>query len=242
MDLRLALMTGIDIPVPECQIAIHQPRLKEIAYIGEKDFLIGAQCLCLNKSMFIQNDEEVLNEINNFQIFMTLLQEQDARDKKEAVLQILSLLLPDYKVIFTPRSLLLNRDNNNIMIDENNFESLQEVLRSIFCFKSGPMDQTNFNPANAKAKEIADKLMRGRQRVAAQNGEAQASIFTQYISTLTVGLNSMSITDCINLTMYQLYDLVERYMLYINWDLDIKSRLAGAKNDSKPDNWMKNIH
>jgi hypothetical protein len=30
------------------------------------------------------------------------------------------------------------------------------------------MDQQAFNPANAKAKEIADKLMRGRKRIAAQ--------------------------------------------------------------------------
>jgi len=41
----------------------------------------------------------------------------------------------------------------------------------------------------------------------------------------------MSISDCYNLTMYQLFDLVERYMLYINWDLDIRSRLAGGKPD-----------
>ena len=158
-------------------------------------------------------------------------------------MMVLSLLFPNYNVKFTPKSILLNQENENIMIDENNFEFLQEVLRSIFCFKSGASDQTNFNPADAKAKEIADKLMRGRQRVAAQNSDGQQpSIFTQYISTLTVGLNSMSLDDCINLTMYQLYDLVERYMLYVNWDLDIKSRLAGAKGDSKPDNWMKNIH
>jgi len=31
-------------------------------------------------------------------------------------------------------------------------------------------------------------------------------------------------------------------MLYTNWDIDIRSRLAGAKPDSQPDNWMKNIH
>jgi len=42
--------------------------------------------------------------------------------------------------------------------------------------------------------------------------------------------------------MFQLYDLIERYNLYINWDLDIRSRLAGGKPDSRPDNWMKNIH
>ena len=52
----------------------------------------------------------------------------------------------------------------------------------------------------------------------------------------------MSIIDCKNLTMYQLFDLIERYMLYTNWDLDVKSRLAGGKPETQVDNWMKNIH
>jgi len=52
----------------------------------------------------------------------------------------------------------------------------------------------------------------------------------------------MSLQDCEELTMYQLFDLVERYMLYVNWDLDIRSRLAGAKSEKQPENWMKNIH
>ena len=74
--------------------------------------------------------------------------------------------------------------------------------------------------------------MRGRQRVAAQKGgDTITSMFSQYISVLTVGLESMSIFDMMNLTMYQLYDLIERYMLYINWDIDIRSRLAGANPD-----------
>jgi hypothetical protein len=42
--------------------------------------------------------------------------------------------------------------------------------------------------------------------------------------------------------MYQLYDLIERYTLYMNWDLDIRSRLAGAKGDKPVENWMKLIH
>ena len=41
MDTRLALMCGIDIPVPECQLIVHQPKLKEIAYVGEEDFFVG---------------------------------------------------------------------------------------------------------------------------------------------------------------------------------------------------------
>ncbi len=41
------------------------------------------------------------------------------------------------------------------MIDESNFEYLQSAIVDICCLKTGPMDQQAFNPANAKAKEIA---------------------------------------------------------------------------------------
>lgn len=241
MDLRLALMCGTDIPVPECQLTIHQPKIKEIALIGEKDFLTGVQCLCMNKSMFAQ-DENVLANTTNFQIFMAVMSEKEAVDKKIAVQQACNLFFPTKKVVFTPRSILLNENNTSLIIDESNFEFLQKALSEICCLNSNSTSTQNFNPADKKAKDIADKLMRGRQRIAAQNGEQDVSIFSQYLSVLTVGIASMSLNDMTNLTVYQLYDLIERYSLYTNWDIDIRSRLAGAQMDSKPDNWMKNIH
>ena len=241
MDTRLALMCGIDYPVPECQLVIHQPKISEIAYIGEADFFTGIQCLCLNKSMFVK-DESLLANTNNFQIFMTIMSEKETADKKFAVQQVCTLLFPKYKVLMTPRTVLLNGEGGSIQIDEQNFEYLQEAITNICCLKTGPMDQHSFNPANQKAREIAEKLMRGRQRVAAEKGTNNTSIFSQYLSMLTVGLGSMSLQDTMNLTMFQLYDLVERYMLYINWDMDVRCRLAGGKPEGQPDNWMKNIH
>ena len=241
MDLRLALMAGVDIPVPECHIILHQPRIKEISYIGESVFFTAVQCLSLNKTSFIE-DESLLNTTSNFQIFMTVMSSDEAVEKKQNVLQLLTLMFPQYKTILTPRSILFNGNDSQSMIDESNFDIFQDVIRKVFCTSSSPMDQTTFNPADKKAEEIAAKLMKARQRVAEQNGAAGSSVFTQYLSILTVGLNSMSMSDLLNLTMYQLYDLIERYMLYTNWDMDIRSRLAGGKPDSKPDNWMKNIH
>lgn len=240
MDKRLALMCGTDIPIPECQITVHQPTIKEISYIGEEDFFSGIQCLCLNKTMFAQ-DESDLENINNFQIFMMIMSEKKAIDKKFSVQQVCTLLFPDYKVLFTPRSMLLSLKDKQFIIDESNFEILQSVISDICCLKTGPMDQQAFNPVNAAAREIAEKLMRGRQRVAAQKGEGNISIFTQYLSTLTIG-SGLPLQSLMDLTMYQLYDLVERYMLYVNWDMDIRCRMAGASPDGQPDNWMKNIH
>ena len=241
MDIRLALMAGSDIPIPELELTLHQPSLKEISYIGENDFFTGVQCLCLYKSMFIQ-DKDDLGDITNFQIFMTVMMDKTTVDKKNATLQVLQLLFPEYNIVFTPMSLILQKSEHDVMIDNSNFEILQKTLRVVFCANDGPMDQQAFNPANEKAREIAEKLMRGRQRVAAQKGNSNASIFSRYLSILTIGLSSMSLLELINLTMFQLYDLVERYTLYMNWDIDVRTRLAGGKPDSQPDNWMKEIH
>ena len=240
MDTRLAMICGTDIPVPSCQLVLHQPTLEEISFIGEQDFFSGAQTLCLHKTMFIE-DKVLLMTTTNFQIFMMIMSEKEAKEKKDAVKQVLTLLLPDYQVLFTPNSLVLKKDDITTLIDENNFEDLQEVLRTIFCMNDGPMDQQTFNPINDRAKQIADKIMKGRQRVAELKGNSNVSVFTQYISMLTIGLH-ISMLELKKLTMFQLYDLVERFMLWINWDIDLRSRLAGAKPDEHPENWMKNIH
>ena len=241
VDLRLALMCGTNIPIPECQLIIRQPKIKEIALIGEREFFSGIQTLCIDKNMVTQ-DEQILKETSNFEIFMAIMKDEQGLEKKQIIQQIFPLFFPSYKVNFMPRGLAFVQDSNVITIDESNFGVLQEIVGKICCLKSDSSQKVAFNPANDAAKKIAEKLMRGRQKVAEQKGEADSSIFTQYLSILTIGLNSMSIEDLMNLTIFQMYDLIERYSLYIDWDLDVRSRLAGAKPDGKPENWMKNLH
>ena len=233
-DYRLALMTGVDIPIPELGLTLHQPTIQEISRLGETDFFIGIQVLSINKTMYIE-DQALLDQTTNFQIFATIMNEKQMADKKKSVIDTLGLLFVGKKAMITPRSLMIG----DVMVDENNFEILQQVLNKTFCLEN--TGQQAFDPANDKAREIAKKLMKARERVAAQQSSG-GSMFSQYLSILTVGLQSMSLKDTIELTMYQLYDLVERYMLYVNWDLDVRTRLAGGKPDSQVDNWMKQIH
>ena len=238
-DSRLALMTGIDIPIPELQLVIHQPTIKEISMIGEQDFFVGIQLLCIDKKFYIE-DENLLANTTNFQIFMTMIEQKQMADKKQTVQQVLTLLFPQAKIIFTPRSILLNIGESNVIIDEGNFEKLQELLIQQFCLQGSGQEQ--FNPQSKKAKEIAQKLMKARQKVAQQKAtENSGSMFTQYLSVLTIG-TSLTLKDVMELTMYQLYDLIERYSMYLNWDIDIRSRMAGAKADKPVENWMKQIH
>jgi len=42
--------------------------------------------------------------------------------------------------------------------------------------------------------------------------------------------------------MFQIYDLIERFSLWVNWDLDVRQRLAGGKPSKEAENWMKSLH
>ena len=121
-------MTGIDIPIPQLQTALHQPTLKEISYLGEREFLTGIQCLSLQKSMLIQ-DESLLSTTTNFQIFMTVMNDKITADKKQYVLAVLRLLFPNNQVFITPRAISLGGES---VIDENNFEDIQKLISQVF--------------------------------------------------------------------------------------------------------------
>ena len=247
----LQLISGVDIPIPELQTSLHQPTIREISYLGEEQYFSALQILCFNKQIIIAANPQgssALNAMNNFQIFMTLITDPEMKnvtEKKNMILSMFALLFPKYTAQFLPHSIFFNNPEtkHNFTLDENNFDALQEVLTAMGGMNNSTGGQNaNFNPANDRAAQIAAKLMKGRQKAAQSKGDSAGGVLARYVSILTIGLNSMSLDKCLGLTVYQLYDLIERYGLYISWDLDIRSRLAGGKPDSKPDDWMKNIH
>lgn len=207
-DIDLALFTGVDIPIPSCQLIIHQPSITEISMVGEKDFLSGVQTLCIDKDQFKQ-DKENLSNTTNFQIFMTIMQEKEAKEIKSNVLDALSLIIPNGKISVTPRALLLNLNEANIIIDEGNFEDFQNILRQVFCLKK---KEDDFNPANAAAARIAEKMKKAKARIAHIKGEDIGSIYARYVSALAVGLK-MSVKVLNSYTIYQINDQLERFGL-----------------------------
>lgn len=243
MDNRLALMTGADIPIPECKLILHQPTIKEISMIGEEEFFKGLQSILIDKSVLDKDKTDLLN-VNNFQIFIAVINEPEAKEIKALVKQLLILLFPKHSVAINPQSILLMDDNDSKIIDKDNFEYLQNMLKLVFCMadkKDNEKTNYNIDESDQKAKEIRDKLYKGRQRVAQLKGGDEGSVFSIYMSMISVALG-ISLIEISKYTMYQLFDTVERYSLYSSYDLDIKSRLAGAKGDKPIEDWTKNIH
>ena len=238
-------MTGIDIPIPELQLTIHVPTIRDIAYMGEKKFFTAVQYLCLNKEQLIQ-DETLLSSLSNFQVLMKVLEQSTDKDKKNSIIMLLKLLFPDYIAMITKNSIILTivGGKEPVLIDNNNFDLFQSVIKEILCVNSlFQGDNVVYNPVNDAAKKIADKIMRGRQKVAKIKGEDSSdSVLTRYISILTIGTNTLTINDCLNLNLFQLFDLMERYNAFIEWDVDLRVRLAGGKPEQQVKSWMRDLH
>lgn len=244
-NISLALMTGIDIPIPECSVVLHQPTIEEISFLGEEEFLMGVNCLCIDKDNFVQDDEasaSAIEQINNFQLLLMLIEQDKSNQTRQKIQSTLKLIFPSYSIIFTPRAIMLNNNGESFIVDERNFESLQLICRQVFCVHK--TDGDKFNPQGAKAKEIAQKLLKARKRVAELKAQENpcSSVLGQHISVLAVGLHSMSLKDLTHCTIFQIYDLMERFGLYTGYDMDMRARLAGADIKQDPENWMKPIH
>lgn len=250
---KLALLTGVDIPIPELQLTIHQPTIKEISYIGELNYFSTIQILCFDKNTILASNPEGafhLSVMTDFQIFMTLMNIPDEKEKikiQNNIINILAIIFQGYTIQLLPNGLGLYFNNtatkHNVLVNDVNFDKFKSALTEATAIRNNVGgENSNFNPVSKKAAEIAAKIMKGRAKAAADKGYNADGVLGRYVSILTVGLQSMSLDDCLNLTVYQLYDLIERYGLYVGWDLDIRSRLAGGTPDGKPDDWMKDIH
>jgi len=245
----LLLLSGNDIPFPKARLTIHQPTIKEIAYIGEEAFFIGCELLNFSKDLLSSEDKSNLTNTSNFDVLMSIM-----RDKKTSAIQknrvcammVLSLIFPDYrmtigqdKISFVKTTEAGEQEGG---LNKDTYEEFKDILVQMFCLKRNKSDAQDYNPQNEYAKRLADKMKAGREKAAKAKGEMQKiSVFSRYVSILAVG-QYKTINEVMQYTVYQIFDEFERYELKEDFDTYLRAKLAGAKDLKEAENWMKEIH
>lgn len=254
MSNLLGLLAGNDIPFQQAQLIIHQPKIKEIAYIGEDNFYAGCQLLTFSKDKLDNQDKIHLEQLSDFKILMTIIKNKDTviMKRKAEVEMVLSLLFPQYQINFLPESIMLfKRDNetNQIeshLIDQHNFQMFRKHLKIIFCLQ----DDTSgigrkYNPGGPQSRALVQKFkMRQKKLAELRNKDKKdqsISILSRYISILAVGLGK-DMNQLLQYTVYQLFDEFRRLRMKDDFDRFISFRLAGAKDIEQKEYWMENIH
>ena len=239
----LLLLSGNDIPFIPAQITIHQPTIKEIAYIGEEDFFTGCQLLNFSKNILSEEDKVNLENQTNFDILIAILREQNAvmQKNRNCVNMVLALIFPDYTITFEKDCIKMTKENEEHKIDNSNYEEFKSIIGSMFSFGDKNSSQPDFNPSGDLAKKIADKLKKRHQKLAESKPAQKVDILSRYVSILTVG-QQKDMNSLLNYTTYQLFDEFKRYELKMGHDIYVQAKMAGAKDLKEVEDWMQDIH
>lgn len=239
----LLLLSGNDIPFTEANITIHNPTLKEIAYVGEENFLKGYQLLNISKQFLPEEGKLNLGDISDFDILIAILKERNAvmQKNRSCVFMVLALLFPSYAISILDEGIVLKKEEEVSKISKEHFDIFKSLIKQMFSF--GVEDEQDFNPNGALAEKIAKKMRERQQRLANLHKEdsTKVDIYSRYASIISVGLN-IPITKVMEFTPYQLFDQVNRYRLKDEYEINLKARLAGAKDIKDPEDWMKDVH
>lgn len=241
----LLLLSGNDIPFEEARIIIHQPTIKEIAYIGEETFYTGCEFLKFSKDILEDQDKVNLEKYSDFEILMSIMKEKNVTIQKNKIcmLMVLSLIFPDYIVTLTNDKISLKKNEEEFFIDNNNFETFKKIVIEMFCLKGDGENTFDYNPQGEISKRIADKLKKRHQKLAekSDNENKKVAILSKYVSILTVG-QQKDMNSLLQYTIYQLFDEFKRFELKVNYDVYLQAKMAGAKDLKEVDDWMKDIH
>lgn len=239
----LLLLSGNDIPFPEAQVTIHQPTLKEIAYIGEEAFFTGCGFLDFSKNLLSSEDRTRLAQYDDFDIFMSIIIKPDKATKRsiESAFLVLSLIFPLYTIEVRIDALVLKNDKEEHYINKTNFAKFKQILSSMFGLKLGG-DSEAYNPEGDMATKIAEKFKRRHEKLMKLAKEEMGdgkriSILNRYASILAVGTQK-NLPDLMSYTVWQIFDEFQRFQLKMQWDAYIQARMAGAQNLDEVDNWM----
>ena len=240
---ELLLISGNDIPFPQAGLTIHQPTLKEIAYITEQHFWNGCELLKFDKEILPDQDKVGLSNISNFNIIMTVVQEKSMQSRQARIklTSILTLLFPTNEILLGKKSIQLRNPQSGEVkeINNENFQTFKEILIDMFCLSR--QQDKQYNPSGELAKKIANKIKRCRQQKAKLAPDTKVAIFSRYVSILAVGLQK-DINSYMNYTVYQLMDEFNRFELKLNYDSWQRFKIAGATGMKDPEDWLKDIH
>ena len=241
-------MSKRDIPYESAQLILHQPTIKQISYVGENNFFKGCQYLNFSKNNLQTKDKVNLEKVSDFEVLMTILRSNDlaVQEVKICLQQVFLLILPNYKVIFLPTSILFSRKNQEGFeehsLTKENFEGFKNIVSEMFCLKyiQGESGQDGYNPGGPQARMIAQKIMEGRNKVAKLKGKTDKTniqVLYRYISILAVG-QQKDINQLMDYSLYQLIDQFRRFKMREDQEMVIRLKLAGAKDVQSVPNWM----
>lgn len=236
------LAAGAPIPVPNTEIKIRQPKIREIAIIGEEKFYSFVSYFKINKQSLMETVEDIeqkkaISALTEYEVIKLLIDNEP--EVGFGMQFILQMVIKDIEIVrFTDTFLFLKvKSGQQYIINNESFLVIKEIIYRIFALQD---NKAEYNPANKAAAEIAKKLEERKRFLAQGQGKKGQSILADLVSILAVAFHCLNIDEILNLTLYQVFELTKRFGMYSQYQIQIQAMMQGAEDVELID-WMKKI-
>lgn len=236
------LMSGAPIYIPSLELLIHQPRLYEIALIGEEQFYKSLSYFKIKKELIlniIQDESEKANfaHITDYDALRIIINNEPEIEKD--MLMIFKMIIKDLRAVkFNDGFLFISTElGQQYIINDESFSVIKDILYQIFNLED---KEKEFNPASKAAEDIVDKIQERRRKLSNLQGKKDQSVLGDFVSILAIGLKSLDINTILNLTLYQIFNIMKRFGMYNQYNIQIQALMQGAE-DLELIDWLQKI-
>jgi len=229
----LQKISGCDIPCQTLHLIFRQPRINDIALLGETDYFLAAQILARK----IEYPGATTWDI----FYSTCRQKIGGRYISPIMMNFFNLFTP-YKAIILPKGIVFKDDNDKeitrIMADQ--FDLFILYINEIAGVK-GLFKEEVYRPINKRAAAIAEKMKKVKEKKAKAKGaggpaQQQQGLFNTFLECIPI-VTAHTLHDVLNMTFYQIQMIFDRYVQYEKYETTLRTRLAGSTDKSKFAHW-----
>jgi hypothetical protein len=242
IDLKLRLLGGLPINVCKKAGRIKPLTVGEIIDYGYTNYLMKLHFFTLELNDFL-GEEASDSGITLFDI-MVLYGNDDI--KIELINSLKLFFHEEFVSINSIKELIVIGEGDNArIIDRDNFDTVREVIKWQNCINKLTEDDSKDTDGDSDAvRRIKERLRQSKEALkkAKQEGDSENEEIDLYdiISSVSSKSNSLNKKNILDLTLFQLYDEFKRLELIEQYDIGIKSMLAGAK-DVKLKHWSTKV-
>lgn len=265
---KLHILAGTPIPVRSMGTIISQPKIREIAAIGEdKYFTVLSLFQKANreefKSEILKSEEERIKKENpdlemteddkreiefelditypsDFSVFIYLL--KTFPDLKSSFESFLYIIFPNLrKIAWVPTLNLTFAGEGSIDFTEDMFAEVKDIVLSSLNYRTAEEQRAEFNPANNMASEIAEKIKRAKEKRNTEVSSNSTESPLADMSSILASSSNLSIQEVMDMTYPQLVIQYERSSLLLGFVNQIRASAFGGLDPDDIIDWTKTL-
>jgi hypothetical protein len=224
-DVKLKLLAGLGFDVDG--IGMIEPlKLIDIVKIGYSKYEMMLGNLIFDVED-LKNEDLDINNLDTFTIIASNILYGKSDEYTKMILDAFKFFLKREVSIFNDGvnfGFMIGQDS---FIDKYAFEDIKKILKWQNCVKKESDEFANC--INSKAEEIKQKILKGRKSLVSDKEQIH---FSDLVSAVAAhGNNNLNIINIWDITMYQFNNQFARMQMIEDYDINIRSLLAGAKSE-----------